>query len=108
MRRGVVRAQRKPCHLPALRRRRRKPATCLRCATMCPMSPRAAGEGSLGLCAGGGLAGGGDGVRRRGAGLECARAPALCFSLPAWCLEGWWCYHAVARPALPSCVYKCC
>ena len=73
--RGFVRAQRKPCPLPALRRRNRKPAPCLRCAPMCPMSPRAAGEGSLGLCAGGGLAGGVDGVRRRGAGLECARAP---------------------------------
>ena len=44
MGRGVVRAQ-------------RKPAPCLRCAPMCPMSPRAAGEGSLGQCAGGGLAG---------------------------------------------------
>ena len=75
MGRGVVRALRKPCPLPALRRRRRKPAPCLRCAPMYPMSPRAAGEGSLGLCAGGGLAGGGDGVGRRGAGLECARAP---------------------------------
>ena len=75
MGRGVVRAQRKPCPLPAMRRRKRKPAPCLRCAPMCPMSPRAAGEGSLGLCAGGGLAGGGDGVGRRGAGLECARAP---------------------------------
>lgn len=52
--RGIVRAQRKPCPLPALRRRRRKPAPCLRCAPMCPMSPRAAGEGFLGLCAGGG------------------------------------------------------
>ena len=75
MGRGVVRAQRKPYPLPAMRRRRRKPAPCLRCAPMCPMSPRAAGEGSLGLCAGGGLAGDGGGVGRRGAGLECARAP---------------------------------
>ena len=48
MGRGVVRALQKPCPLPALRRRRRKPAPCLRCAPMCPMSPRAAGEGSLG------------------------------------------------------------
>ena len=72
---GVVRALRKPSPLPALRRRKRKPAPCLRCAPMYPMSPRAAGEGSLGLCAGVGLAGGGDGVGRRGAGLECARAP---------------------------------
>ena len=75
MGRGVVRALRKPCPLPALRRRKRKPAPCLRCAPMYPMSPRAAGEGSLGLCAGGGLAGDGGGVGRRGAGLECARAP---------------------------------
>ena len=75
MGRGVVRAQRKPCPLPALRRRRRKPAPCLRCALMCLMSPRAAGEGSLGLCAGVGLAVGGDGGGWRGAGLECARAP---------------------------------
>ena len=83
MGRGVVRAQRKPCPLPALRRRRRKPAPCLRCAPMCPMSLLAAGEGSLGQCAGGGLAVGGDGVRWRGAGLECARAPAPCFPFPA-------------------------
>lgn len=73
--RGVVRALRKPCPLPALRRRRRKPAPCLRCAPMCPMSALAPGEGSLGLCAGVGLAVGGDGVGWRGAGLECARAP---------------------------------
>ena len=101
--RGFVRAQRKPCPLPALRRRKRKPAPCLRCAPMCPMSPRAAGEGSLGLCAGGGLAGDGDGGGRRGAGLECARAPRP--MLPPPCPpqphrrgEG-----RGTRPALPSC-----
>ena len=80
---GGVRALRKPCPLPALRRRRRKPAPCLRCAPMCPMSALALGEGSLGQCAGVGLAGDGDGVGRRGAGLECARAPSPCFPLPA-------------------------
>lgn len=42
-----------------------------------------AGEGSLGLCAGGGLAGDGTGVGWRGAGLECARAPALGCPFPA-------------------------
>ena len=83
MGRVVVRAQRKPYPLPALRRCRRKPATCLRCATMCPMSLLAAGEGSLWLCAGVGLAGGGNGVGWRGVGLECARAPAPCFPFPA-------------------------
>ena len=103
MGRGVVRALRKPCPLPALRRRRRKPAPCLRCAPMCPMSPRAAGEGSLGLCAGGGLAGDGDGVGRRGAGLECARAPRPmlpppCPPTPHRRREG-----RGTRPALPSC-----
>ena len=103
MGRGVVRAQRKPCPLPAMRRRKRKPAPCLRCAPMCPMSPRAAGEGSLGLCAGGGLAGGGDGVGRRGAGLECARAPRPmlpppCPPQPHRQREG-----RGTRPAPPSC-----
>ena len=82
MGRGVVRAQRKPCPLPALRRRRRKPAPCLRCAPMCPMSLLAAGEGSLGLCAGVGLAVGGNEVGWRGAGLECARAPRPMLPLP--------------------------
>ena len=103
MGRGVVRAQRKPCPLPALRRRRRKPAPCLRCAPMCPMSLLAAGEGSLGQCAGVGLAVGGDGVRWRGAGLECVRAPRP--MLPPPCPptahrrgEG-----RGTRPALPSC-----
>ena len=103
MGRGVVRVQRKPCPLPALRRRRRKPAPCLRCAPMCPMSPRAAGEGSLGLCAGGGLAGDGGGVGRRGAGLECARAPRPmlpppCPPQPHRRRKG-----RGTRPALPSC-----
>ena len=103
MGRGVVRAQRKPCPLPALRRRRRKPAPCLRCAPMCPMSPRAAGEGSLGLCAGGGLAGDGDGVGWRGAGLECTCAlrpllPHPCPPTPHRRMEG-----CVVRTALPSC-----
>ena len=103
MGRGVVRALRKPCPLPALRRRRRKPALCLRCAPMCPMSLPAAGEGSLGQCAGGGLAVGGDGVRWRGAGLECARAPLPmlpppCPPTPHGRREG-----RGTRPAPPSC-----
>ena len=81
---GVVRALRKPSPLPALRRRKRKPAPCLRCAPMYPMSPRAAGEGSLGLCAGGGLAGGGDGGGRRGgwAGVRTRPPPHASPSLP--------------------------
>ena len=71
--------------------------------TMCPMSPRAAGEGSLGLCAGGGLAGDGGGVGRRGAGLECARAPRPmlpppCPPQPHRRMEG-----RGTRPAMPSC-----
>lgn len=103
MGRGVVRAQRKPSPLPAMRRRRRKPAPCLRCAPMCPMSPCAAGEGSLGQCAGGGLAGDGDGVGRRGAGLECARAPRPmlpppCPPTPHRRREG-----CGTHPAMPSC-----
>ena len=113
--RGFVRAQRKPCPLPALRRRKRKPAPCLRCAPMCPMSPRAAGEGSLGLCAGGGLAGDGDGGGRRGAGLECARAPRP--MLPPPCphspTDGGRgaerappCPHATLSPTIPDGFYR--
>ena len=103
MGRGVVRALRKPCPLPALRRRRRKPAPCLRCAPMCPMSLLAAGEGSLGLCAGVGLAVGGDVVGWRGAGLECARAPRPMLPLPCPPTPHRRREGRGTRPALPSC-----
>ena len=75
---------------------------------MCPRSPLAAGAGSLGLCAGVGLAGGGDGVGWRGVGLECACALRLLLPHPCVVSVGWWGYQGVVRTALPSCVYKCC
>lgn len=72
------------------------PVPCLRCggedgslppACAAPQCARCRclqrGRALWGSALAGGLAVGGNGVRRRGAGLECARAPAPCFPFPA-------------------------
>ena len=80
MRRGVVRAQRKPCPLPALRRWRRKPD---------PLPALRPNVPDVAACGGGGLFGA---VRWRGAGCRRKRSGLA---------RGWAGVRTRPRPMLP-------